>query len=360
MARPSLPIGTYGNIRTETLGNNRFCARARFRDYDGRVRDVEATDVTGPAAIRALKARMRDRATPNDDEITRETFVSKLAELWLDEILAEERVTPQTMDRYRTSLRTAILPALGNLRVREATVGRLDKFLREVAKDRPSAAKGAKVVLSQMFALATRRGALTTNPVRDTGRLRKPRRTVVALDTEQLEGVRAAIRRWQQPTPGKPGPRHTGDLADIVDLLLATGARIGEVLALRWEDVDLTAAQATVTICGTVVYVKGKGFFRQEWTKTDAGYRTVILPGFAIGMLMARKLTASDNPYDAIFASRRGTWLSPQNVRRQWCRRTGECAQVSTRERAQMLILGLGLVVGGDAQVEVVEVGVLE
>ena len=36
---------------------------------------------------------------------------------------------------------------------------------------------------------------------------------------------------------------------------------------------------------------------------------------------MARKLTAADNSsYDAIFASRRGTWLSPQNVRRQWRR----------------------------------------
>lgn len=35
-------------------------------------------------------------------------------------------------------------------------------------------------------------------------------------------------------------------------------------------------------------------------------------------MPLARKLTAADNPHDAVFASRRGTWLSPQNVRRQW------------------------------------------
>jgi integrase len=33
--------------------------------------------------------------------------------------------------------------------------------------------------------------------------------------------------------------------------------------------------------------------------------------------LLARKLTATENPNDAIFASRRGTWMSP-NVRRQW------------------------------------------
>ncbi|NIL59525.1 site-specific integrase [Salinispora arenicola] len=318
MPRPPLPVGTWGKIRTEKLGPNRHVARARFRDYDGKTRDVEAIGPTGPAATRVLQVKLRDRIAPNDDEITRETKVNTLADLWIDDLIAEERVSPQTIDRYTTSLRTVIRPAAGNLRVREATVGRLDKVLREVAKDRPSAAKGAKVVLGLMFALAVRRGALTTNPVRETGRLRKPRRTVRALEPEQLEKVRAAIQRWQQPTPGKSGPRHSGDLADIVDLLFATGARIGEILALRWEDVDLAAEQPTLTICGTIVYVKGKGFFRQGWTKTDAGYRNVVLPRFAVGMLMARKITAVDNPHDAIFASRRGTWLSPQNVRRQW------------------------------------------
>jgi integrase len=318
MARPELPVGTWGKIRTEKLGPNRFCARARLRDYDGKTRDIEATDTTGPAAVRALKIKLRDRTTPNDDEISRETRISTLADLWVEEITAEERLALQTVHRYQTSLRTAILPALGNLRVREVSVGRLDKFLRGIAKDHPSAAKGAKVVLGQMLALAVRHGAISTNPVRDTGRLRKPRRPVVVLTDEHLQAVRSAIRAWQQPVPGKPGPRHTGDLADIVDLMLATGARIGEILALRWEDLNLAATRPTLTICGTLVYVKGKGQFRQEWTKSDAGYRMVVLPRFAVGMLLARKLVAADNTNDAIFASRRGTWLSPNNVRRQW------------------------------------------
>ncbi|MFY1673479.1 tyrosine-type recombinase/integrase [Plantactinospora sp. WMMB334] len=224
----------------------------------------------------------------------------------------------QTIGKYEISVRVSIVPSLGNLRIREAGVGRLDKFLRKVAEDRPTAARLAKVALAQMFALAVRRGALTTNPVRETGRLRTARRKVVALEVAQLDDVRSAIRKWQQPIPGKPGPRHTGDLADIVDLMLATGARIGEILALRWKDLDLAAEHPTLTICGTIIYLKGKGFFRQEWTKSDAGFRTVVLPRFAVGMLMARKIVAADNPFDAIFASRRGTWLSPQNVRRQW------------------------------------------
>jgi integrase len=318
VARPPLPIGTWGNIRIETLGPNKFCARARFHDYDGKTRDVEATGPNRAAAIRALKVKLRDRVAPNDDEITRDTRLSTLADLWMEEKTAEEGVTPQTLSRYEISLRVSVLPAVGGLRVREASVGRLDKFLREVAKDRPSAARGATVVLNQMFALAVRQGALGSNPVRDTGRLRKPRRTVVALEAEHLYGVRSAIRKWQEPTPGKSGPRPTGDLADIIDLLLATGARIGEILALRWDDLDLGTERPTLTISGTIVYVKGKGFFRQDWTKTDAGYRTLILPRFAVGMLMAREITAAANSIDAIFATRKGTWVSPQNVRRLW------------------------------------------
>jgi hypothetical protein len=112
MARPVLPIGTWGTIRTEKLGSNRFRARARFRDYDGNTRDIEATDTTRPAAVRALKVKLRDRSTPTDDEINRETRISKLAELWIEEITAEERLTPQTIQRYHTSLNTAVVPAL--------------------------------------------------------------------------------------------------------------------------------------------------------------------------------------------------------------------------------------------------------
>ncbi|SCF01388.1 hypothetical protein GA0070562_5143 [Micromonospora tulbaghiae] len=69
--------------------------------------------------------------------------------------------------------------------------------------------------------------------------------------------------------------------------------------------------QSTIVVVrlqyGTTVGLSSQGFFRQPWTKSDAGYRRGVLPRFAVGMLMARKLTAADNPHDAIFASRRGT-----------------------------------------------------
>nr|WP_204149417.1 acyltransferase domain-containing protein [Salinispora oceanensis] len=93
---------------------------------------------------------------------------------------------------------------------------------------------------------------------------------------------------------------------------------VAQAVTASLPDWRTVALHPTVTICGTIIFVKGKGFFRQEWTKSDAGFRTIVLPRFAVAVVMDRKLTAVDNPLDAIFASRVGTWLSPHNVRRQW------------------------------------------
>ena len=49
--------------------------------------------------------------------------------------------------------------------------------------------------------------------------------------------------------PGEP-------VLDIVDIGLGTGVRIGELLAIRWQDIDLEAAQPTVTITGTLKTLK--------------------------------------------------------------------------------------------------------
>jgi integrase len=318
VARPELPVGTWGKIRREEVAPHQFRARARFRDYDGITRNVEAWGATGAAAERALVVKLRDRATPNNDDVNRNMRISRLAELWIEEITAEDRIVAQTINNYSGTIRATILPALGGLRLREASVSRLDRFFRAVATEHPGKARIARSVLGQMLGMAVRHDALPANPVRDIGRLRKNRRIVRALTVADLEDVRAAIRRWQAPARPRPGPRRRPDLAHIVDVLLATGGRIGEVLALRWVDLDTAANPPRVTFSGTVVYVKGRGYFRQGWTKSDAGYRTVTLPRFAVEVLRHRHGDRNVDPQDPIFPSRRGTWLSPHNVRRQW------------------------------------------
>ncbi|MFD6400260.1 hypothetical protein [Nocardia sp. NPDC060249] len=61
--------------------------------------------------------------------------------------------------------------------------------------------------------------------------------------------------------------------------------RPDEALAASWDQFDLEAKPATFTVSATIVKLNGKGLFRQEWAKSDAGHRTVALPGFTIEML---------------------------------------------------------------------------
>lgn len=77
-------------------------------------------------------------------------------------------------------------------------------------------------------------------------------------------------------------------MADIIDLMLATGARIGEVLAVRWVDVALDAARPTLTINGTIKTEPGRGTYRKPSPKSDASVRTVVLPDFSIAVLRRR------------------------------------------------------------------------
>ena len=130
MGRPPLELGTYGTIRfypTDT--GYRACTKAR--GYDGRTRAVERHGRTKAAAERALKAALRDRAgNQASGEITAGSRVATLAEAWY---AALADLSPVTLQAYRDRLDRQILPRLGQLRIRELSVGTLDRHLRGIA-----------------------------------------------------------------------------------------------------------------------------------------------------------------------------------------------------------------------------------
>lgn len=107
-------------------------------------------------------------------------------------------------------------------------------------------------------------------------------------------------------------------MADIIDLMLATGCRIGEILAWRWSDLDLDADLPTLTVSGTIKTKTGKGTYRKATPKTDTSRRTVVLPRFATELLRVRREFAIPNENDAVFATRNGTWHQVVNVERRW------------------------------------------
>jgi len=120
MGRPPLALGTAGAIRCYKTDTG-YRARVLVRDYDGAVRAVERRGPTKAAAERALKTALRDRAPVHaSGEITADSRVSALAEAWYAG-LAD--LSPVTMQAYRDRLDRQILPGLGQLRVRELSIG---------------------------------------------------------------------------------------------------------------------------------------------------------------------------------------------------------------------------------------------
>jgi integrase len=115
---------------------------------------------------------------------------------------------------------------------------------------------------------------------------------------------------WQ--SKDRSGPKSSGDMADIVELMLASGARIGEVLALRWCDIDLRTG--TLEINATIKTDPGRGTYRKSLERT----RLIALPEFAVRMLDRRRSRMPDSVIDAVFPTRNRTWQQVNNVERRW------------------------------------------
>ncbi len=320
MGRPPLPLGAHGQITTRELPNGRHESSCRVRDLDGVTRRASATGRSGAEAQRRLRAALTERTKPASaaDGLTGASTVAALVAAWFVEEAEKGRVTASSLRTYRTAANSA-MKAIGAVRLSEATTPVLARRLRPMDKTTPESARQARIVLNRAFRMAVQVGALQSNPARELDPVPKRQKPPAALAEGDVTLLRQAVADYAAPRDeitGRipPGPRPTALLPDAIDLFLATGVRIGEVLAVRWADVDLSGDTPTVTISGTLVQAPG-GLVRQDHPKTDAGYRRLTLPGYAADVLRRRwaERTPGD---DLVFASRNGTPVSPHNLRR--------------------------------------------
>ena len=337
MGRPPLPIGQYGKITTKSVPGG-YQALCRYRDSDGITRRVTAVGKNKTVAISNLKQTIEDRRGIGSADLTADSCISVLAEAWFKK-LQETDSAEGTKDAYRDTIDRHITPGIGKLRIREATTGRLDKFLsqtakkttktitstkgveREVSFGGPVAAKQCRTVLTSIFSMAVRYELMDVNPVRETTLPVAKKTKVRAMTPEEFNEMREDIIEWMQ-TPVM-GPGRDQDLIDIVDALMGTGVRPGEVLALRWhEDIDLASDTPTVEISGTVKRTKKEGLHRQPFPKSESSERVLKLPPFTVTMLRARKLKSARSKF--VFPNRDGELREPANFNRLWRSALGE------------------------------------
>ena len=149
MVRPPLPIGTWGRISTSQVSEHSWRASATFRGFDGKTRRVTATAERADASVLKLTTALLMHAGVDSGDLAGTTTLTVAAELWLEEIVFN--VARNTFYNYRLLVRGRILPALGARRLREITVGTVDRFLRSEAQRTPSQVRNIRSVLKQMM-----------------------------------------------------------------------------------------------------------------------------------------------------------------------------------------------------------------
>ncbi|MDE0176759.1 MAG: tyrosine-type recombinase/integrase [Defluviicoccus sp.] len=184
------------------------------------------------AVIDRIKLGGKPEAAPPERPLT----VADLAERYMEAHVAAN-CNAHTQGIYRGSLDNHILPALGNVPIASVSRSQAAGF-HYALRDTPRAANRALMVLSKMFSLAEAWGLAPPggNPCRYVRRYKEGKRERFLTEDEYRRIGRAlCVLEAGGPLQARA--------ASALRLLMVTGCRLGEILTLRWDDVDRKAGE---------------------------------------------------------------------------------------------------------------------
>jgi len=221
-----------------------------------------------PAAAKELARLCTDAKAGKLVSINR--TVEQLLDEWLIQLGSLGRA-PKTLQENKREIETRIKPAIGNLRLARLTPRHLDelygKWLREGLS--PSSVRRHAAVMSSALSQAVKWGWIESSPaLRATPPAQRLGRTIVTPTPAQVADL---IRAAQDSDPV---------LALAIALAFVTGGRRGELAAIRWSDIDLSAP--SLRISRSITDVDGR--LMVKGTKTDRS-RTIALDTRAAGLI---------------------------------------------------------------------------
>jgi integrase len=244
------------------------------RKSDGRWVAAISTGPRGHRRTIVRYARSRKEADALLDELRRlvrpatgsgRTTVGQYLRLWLD-TAGRRSLKASTWRTYDVALRLHIEPAIGHIALARLTAEHVDTMLA-ASELEPKGQRNVLGFLGRVLDVALDRGHV----LRNAARLVEPPRVVAAeptvLTAEASRRILVAVR---------------GDRLEALWVAaLGTGLRQGELLGLRWQDLDL--ADATVTVRYALVRVNGA--YALDEPKTARSRRIVALPAFVVAAL---------------------------------------------------------------------------
>jgi integrase len=251
---------------------------------------------------RAEAQLRRSKGQPEPDRrVTVATLAEEVREIKRDSLRAS------SFKSFEYALDQILLPELGHLRAAEVTPDRLAHLVRTLKRRGLSAPSSRRYLspLGPIFKLALRRHAIAVSPLALLSDDERPNgggiRAHHVWSTEEIARLITAAEEL-----GQRQQAHF-DYAPLIRLLVATGMRVSEALAVRWLDIELLDG---------IIHV------RHSWSrdsklgppKTDASVRDVpIAPGLVDMLTLLKPEHATDT--DFVFTTTGTKPISYHNFR---------------------------------------------
>jgi integrase len=219
-------------LRVTSKGARSFIFNYRTRGDVDRRSTIGSPPAWSVATAREEAARLRQLVNTGEDPLgvlqTLRTSptVSDLCDRFVAEHLPKKRAA--TQEAYASMIARCIKPVMGGRKVVDIAFADVDSLHRSVTQQSgPFAANRVLAVLSKMFDLSIRWQMRTGNPVRGVERNQEPSR-VKYLTADEIARLSAVLAEYKDR-----------QAANVIWLLLLTGARKSEMLSARWADIDL-------------------------------------------------------------------------------------------------------------------------
>ena len=260
-------------VRTQTTTSPRYIVKATLNGRQKLITIGRHGALTLEQARKQAKQTLGEvaqgRDPVSDRRAAREATLltlSAVSNRWLSEHVAPKR-KPSTHESYRYLLQHYILPQLGSTSLNELNRMKIVS-LHDSLSSKPRTANMVLSVISSFWTWCVRRGFVEgENPVRYIER-NPENKCERFLSHDELARLGEALTDFE--------PRHFFAVAAL-RLLILTGARRGEILSLRWDEVDFEG-----------------GFLRLADSKT--GPKNIALPG-AVAEILTELPRLDGNPH---------------------------------------------------------------
>ena len=245
--------------------------------WRGSSRSVTRSPITGSAATPLVAPRATSRPTSRGSRPRAggpgRAPSATTSPHWLDADRA--RVSPATTRQRSLHVRNHLVPALGSIRLARLSPSDVERLTAAIQAKGLSARSAAisRTILRAALAVAVRDGLVGRNVAALARPPRAERREMRALTAGEVRSLLDAT------VDDRLGPLYA--------LAVSTGMRQGELLGLRWEDVDLDAGQLTIRYA---LALDAKGGYSLRPPKTAKSRRTLALSAIGLTALRRQKV----------------------------------------------------------------------